>query len=158
MSVRLLLGLLVVAVTAETARPAPAPFPRKRDAQNELSLIALQGYWKVERCERTSNDGTYRVVKDPVTHIHVNKDIWIFMQGKGTRSNEYTIIVDPAHRPARFTFRNKTQTTGGTDGLMTQLAGGRIKILYQWNRPRPGSFHKPPAEYWALTLIRETTP
>jgi uncharacterized protein (TIGR03067 family) len=153
MHLRLLLALLIVpGMLAFT--PAPFPKPGRRSGQTALNLDSLQGTWKVEKAERTSNDGSYRVVADPVTHILVEKDIWVFMQGKGRRSNEYRIVVDASKKPVWFTFRGKTQAAGGTDGLMTRV-GERVKVLYQWGQPRAQSFEKPPGEYWALTLIRE---
>ena len=150
MSARLLLALLaVVAMTAF----APAPFPKKGRGE-ELNLQTLQGYWKVEKCEKTTNAG-YGVVTDPVTHIHVEGDTWTFMQGKGARTNVYTVIVDPTHKPVWLTFRNKNQASGGTQGLIARLGTGRVKILYQWGGARPTGFEKPPSGYWALTLVRD---
>jgi uncharacterized protein (TIGR03067 family) len=152
MRVRVVVALIaLVGLTAFT----PAPFPRKdQRAREVLDLKGLQGYWRVEKAERTTN-GTYTVVPDPVTHILIENDVWVFMHGRGNRSNEYRILVDPTRKPVWFTFRNKTQNTGGTDGLMIRLPDGRVKILYQWGGGRPASFEKPPANYWALTLIRE---
>ncbi len=152
---RLRLVIALVALAGLTAF-APAPFPRpgRPAGDGPLDLKALQGYWIVEKAERTNN-GTYAVVKDPVTHILVENDIWVFMQGRGTRSNEYRILVDAGKKPVWFTFRGKAQTSGGTNGLMTRRGEGRIQILYSWGSPRPGSFETPPSGYWALTLRRE---
>src|SRR5438045_3648411 len=113
MSVRLLIALLaLIGLTAF----APVPFPKRdRRAGDALDLKELQGYWRVEKAEKTDK-GTYRVVPDPVTHILIEKDTWVFMQGKGKRSNEYRILVDSTRKPVWFTFRAKTQPAGGTDG------------------------------------------
>jgi uncharacterized protein (TIGR03067 family) len=152
MRVRLLIVLFIVA--GPTAF-APAPFPRpRRDRERALDLQALQGTWVVEKAERTNN-GTYTVVKDPVTHILVRNDLWGFMHGKGGHVNEYRIAVDARKKPVWFTFRARNQVAGGTDGLMRRLPEGRVQVLYSWGSPRPGNFKSPPSNYWALTLRRE---
>jgi uncharacterized protein (TIGR03067 family) len=133
---------------------APSPFPRKaKRGGGELSLAVLQGHWKVEKVERTTK-GAYRVVTDPVTHILVEKDVWVFLHGQGKRSGEYRLLLDAKKKPAWFTFRPRAANQGGTEGLMTRPDPERIKVLYQWGKPRPASFDNPPAEYWAITLIR----
>jgi uncharacterized protein (TIGR03067 family) len=147
---------LVVAVLALAwlTAFAPAPFPRKgKRTTDVVDLKALQGHWRVEKVERTGN-GTYRVVTDPVTDILVENDVWVFMHGQGKRSGEYRLLIDSTKKPAWLTFRPRNVKQGGTEGLLTRLDARRVKVLYQWGKPRPASFDNPPGEYWAITLIR----
>jgi uncharacterized protein (TIGR03067 family) len=157
--VRLRLLLALLALSGLTAfAPAPLPKPPRRGAVGPLDLKRLQGVWVVEKAERTTA-GAYRVVKDPVTHILIEGDLWVFMQGKAKRSSEFRLVLpDPTRTPVWFTFRAKNQPAGGTDGLLTEEKDGRVRVLYNWGSPRPASFENPPAGYWALTLRREQAP
>jgi uncharacterized protein (TIGR03067 family) len=151
---RLVFGLAVlVGLTAF----APAPFPKKGRpfGEDPLDLKRLQGTWKVVKVEKISN-GKYQIVRDPVTHVLIQDDQWVFMHGKGKRSTEYRILVDPSKRPAWCTFRGKNQATGGTEGLIRRRPEDRIQVLYRWGHPRPGNFEKPPSGSWAITLKRDS--
>jgi uncharacterized protein (TIGR03067 family) len=142
---------LAAAVLIAAAAFAPAPLPkRERGGRQALTLERIQGSWIVEKVERSSNKG-YQRTGDPLTEVRIEGARWTFVNG-GSPSTSLPLSVDGNKAPAWFDLGDvKSPQTSG----IISLRGGELKVLYQWGRPRPGSFETPPEGYWCITFRRK---
>jgi uncharacterized protein (TIGR03067 family) len=142
----LLAGVVLGTLTAF----APAPLPKKeRKKGDSLTLERLRGVWVVQKVEQSSKGG-YQRSSDNLAEVRIEGSRWTFVSGRGGPpqvGRTLDLTIDANHKPAWFDLgqNGKSQTSG-----IVKLQGDELRVLYQWGRPRPGSFENPPEGYWHI--------
>jgi hypothetical protein len=149
MKPRLLLGCL--ALLGLTAF-APAPFPRPRRSQTDVSVERIQGTWTILKLEMTDGKGGMTAQGDYLKEVRVEKGRWSFIyRNPASAPVVYQLAIDTSRTPAALDLTRPGQARPYGTGIILRQ-GNLMRVLYSFGSQRLSSFDRPPAGYWHLTL------
>jgi uncharacterized protein (TIGR03067 family) len=139
MSRRLLCLLAVAAVGF-----APVPPPKAKRPAFELK--ALEGSWRVVRCEVGGARGGPRTVGDETVQVRGGQwvAVTVFRDGSTLKSVAYALSLDAAKSPAVLDMTFRARDEGGhpyghTRKGLAVLKGDRLTVVHTLGKERPGS-------------------
>jgi uncharacterized protein (TIGR03067 family) len=135
-----LAALLAVAAASSAFPPLP-PAKAKKPA---FDLKALEGAWKVVRCEVGGPRGGDRTVGNETVHIQRGKwvAVTVFRDGSTLKSVAYTLSLDATRSPAALDMTFRARDEGGnwyghTRKGVALLKGDRLTVVHTLGKERP---------------------